>query len=181
MPGQLMSGTTPAAELLFRPEDAVPISTDEATVKPWSEARACLESTPKAWLSTVRPDGRPHAMPILLVWVDDAPCFVTRPGSRKGKNLEGNAHCVITAGDETVDVVVEGDATRIRDEAGLHRLAAALKAKYHWEFAVRDGSAYEDSLPGSPEYGFYRITPARAFGYGPDGMTATRWRFNRSQ
>jgi nitroimidazol reductase NimA-like FMN-containing flavoprotein (pyridoxamine 5'-phosphate oxidase superfamily) len=176
-----MPGPTPVAELLFGPEDAVPISTDEATLKPWSQASACLESAPKAWLSTVRPDGRPHAMPILLVWVDDAPCFATRPGSRKGKNLARNTHCVITAGNETVDVVVEGNAARIRDEAGLHRVAAALKVKYQWEFAVRDGSAYEDSLPGSPEYGFFQVTPTRAFGYGPDGMTATRWRFSPLQ
>jgi nitroimidazol reductase NimA-like FMN-containing flavoprotein (pyridoxamine 5'-phosphate oxidase superfamily) len=174
-----MPGPTPVAELLFGPEDAVPISTDEATVKPWSQARACLESTPKAWLSTMRPDGRPHAMPVLLVWVDDAPCFTTRPGSRKGKNLARNPQCVITAADETVDLVVEGTATRIRDEAGLRRVAAAFKSKYQWEFALRDGSAYEDSLPGSPEYGFYQVTPTRAFGYGPDGMTATRWRFGR--
>ncbi len=176
-----MPGTTPAAELLFGPRDAVVISTDEATVKPWSQARACLESAPKAWLSTVRPDGRPHVMPILLVLVDDEPCFVTRPGSRKGKNLASNANCVIAVADETIDVVVEGNATRIGDEAGLRRMAAALKAKYDWDFALRDGSAYEDSLPGSPEYGFYQITPTRAFGYGPDGMTATRWRFGRSQ
>lgn len=174
-----MPGTTPAAELLFAPRDAVPISTDEATIKPWSQARACLESAPKAWLSTVRPDGRPHAMPILMVLIGDTVCFATRPGSRKGKNLAGNAHCVILASDETIDVVVEGDATRVGDEAGLRRVAAALKAKYGWEFTLRDGSAHEDSLPGSPEYAFYQVTPTRAFGYGPDGMTATRWRFDQ--
>jgi hypothetical protein len=176
-----MPAPTPVAELLFRREDAVPISTDETTLKPWSQARACLESAPKAWLSTVRPDGRPHAMPILVVWVDDAPCFATRPGSRKGRNLARNTHCVITASDENVDIVVEGDAIRVRDEAGLHRVAAAFKAKYQWEFTVRDGSAHEDALPGSPEYGFFQIMPTRAFGYGPDGMTATRWRFDRPQ
>ena len=42
---------------------------------------------------------------------------------------------------------------------------------------VRDGIVRDHSLPGSPEYGFYEVTPARAFGYGADGLTATRWRF----
>ncbi|MGW4469393.1 pyridoxamine 5'-phosphate oxidase family protein [Nonomuraea sp. NPDC004354] len=172
-----MSETTPTAELLFSPADATPISTDESTVKPWSQARQCLETAPKAWLSTVRPDGRPHAMPVLLAWLDGSVWISTRPASRKGRNLAGNPHCVITVADPTLDLVVEGTARRATDEATMRRVAAALKAKYDWDFIVRDGSAYEDDLPGSPEYGFFEITPTRAFGYGPDGLTATRWRF----
>ncbi|WP_329089503.1 MULTISPECIES: pyridoxamine 5'-phosphate oxidase family protein [unclassified Streptosporangium] len=172
-----MTETTPVAELLFSEADATPISTDEATIKPWDEARACLESAPKAWLSTVRPDGRAHAMPVLLVWAGGTPWIPTRPRSRKAKNLAVNSHCVLTVAGESLDLVVEGNATRARDEDELRRVADAFKAKYRWELAVRDGSVYEDSLPGSPEYGFYQVTPTRAFGYGPDGMTATRWRF----
>jgi hypothetical protein len=172
-----MTEHLPSAELLFSDADATPMSTDTATVKPWGQARACLESAPKAWLSTVRPDGRPHAMPVMLVWVDEAPWFTTRPTSRKAKNLACNAHCVITAASEALDLVVEGDATRLQDESKLRRVAAAFKTKYAWKLVVRDGSVYDDTLPGSPEYGFYRVTPTRAFGYGADGLTATRWRF----
>ncbi|WP_431896106.1 pyridoxamine 5'-phosphate oxidase family protein [Nonomuraea sp. bgisy101] len=172
-----MTRATPTAELLFGEADATPISTNEATVKSWDDARTCLEAAPKAWLSTVRPDGRAHAMPVLLVWVDDAPWITTRPTSRKGRNLAGNANCVVTVGSEALDLVVEGKAVRAWDEAELLRVAAAFKAKYEWDLAVRDGSVHEDALPGSPEYGFYRITPTRAFGYGVDGLTATRWRF----
>jgi hypothetical protein len=172
-----MSRAIPTAELLFRQEDATPISTDEATVKPWSQARACLESAPKVWLSTVRPDGRPHVMPVLLVWVDDAARFTTRPSSRKGRNLALNGHCVLTVASEDLDLVVEGSAIRTVDEAELRRVAAAFRSKYEWELAVRDGLVHDHSLPGSPEYGFYEVTPVRAFGYGPDGLTATRWRF----
>jgi hypothetical protein len=29
------------------------------------------------WLSTVRPDGRPHVAPLIAVWVDDALVFCT--------------------------------------------------------------------------------------------------------
>lgn len=172
-----MPQATPAAELLFGEQDATPMSTDEATVKPWSQARACLESAPKLWLSTVRPDGRPHVMPVLLVWVDDAPCFATRPTSRKARNLARNAHCVLTVASEDLDLVVEGGATQVHDHAELLRVAAAFQAKYEWELAVRDGAVHDHSLPGAPEYGFYQVTPMRAFGYGADGLTATRWRF----
>jgi hypothetical protein len=171
-----MTMTTPVAELLFT-QDNSPISSDEATLKPWDQARTCLESAPKAWLSTVRADGRPHTMPVLLVLVDGHPCLTTRPTSLKGRNLARNTQCVITIGSETLDLVVEGEAARIHDQTKLHQMAAAFKAKYEWELAVRDGSVYEDNLPGTPEYGFYQLTPTRAYGYGADGMTATRWRF----
>jgi hypothetical protein len=169
---------TPVAELLFARKDATPFSADPSTIKPWAHAIACLETAPKAWLSTVRSDGYPHAMPVLLVLVDGVPCVTTRPASRKGRNLARNPHCVITLGDADLDLVVDGKATRVHDEAGLRQVADAFAAKYGWEFAIRNGKVHDNSLPGSPEYGFYRITPIRAFGYGADGLTATRWRFS---
>lgn len=168
---------TPVGELLFGEKDATPMSTDEATVKPWSQGRACLESAPKVWLSTARPDGRPHVMPVLVVWVDDTPYFATRPTSRKGRNLAHDPHCVLTVSSDELDLVVEGIAVRAADEAVLHRVAEAFLEKYEWEFTIRDGIARDRSLPCAPEYSFHRVIPARAFGYGPDGLTATRWRF----
>ncbi|MFF4411276.1 pyridoxamine 5'-phosphate oxidase family protein [Streptosporangium sp. NPDC001559] len=167
----------PVAELLFSEADATPISTDPATVKSWDLARTCVESAHRAWLSTGRPAGGPHAVPLMPVWVDGAPCFTSRPHSRKSRNLAGDPRCVLTAADETLDLVIEGEAVRITDENGIRRVLDAFGAKYGWGLSVRDGSAFADDLPGSPEYGVYRIVPTRAFGYGADGSTATRWRF----
>ncbi|MEU8249696.1 pyridoxamine 5'-phosphate oxidase family protein [Nonomuraea sp. NPDC048916] len=172
-----MAHSMPVAELLFSETDATPMSTDPATVKPWSQARACLRAAPQAWLSTTRPDERPHTMPVMPVWADDAPCFTTRPGSRKAKNLDRNDNCVLIVSDPNLDLVLEGRATRIQDPARQRRVADAFMTKYQWPFSTRDGLVYDDGLPGSPEYVFYRVTPVRAFGYGPDGLTATRWRF----
>lgn len=170
--------TEPRTELLFRTEDATPISTDESTLKSWQEAQTSLDTASKVWLSTVRPDGRPHTMPVLLVWVDGASCFATRPSSRKGQNLATNPSSVIAVSTETLDLVVEGEAIRIREDAAATRIAAAFQEKYDWRFALRDGGIFDDNLPGNPEYCFYRVEPRRAFGYGPDGLTATRWRFS---
>lgn len=167
----------PIAELLFCQADATTMSTDEATIKPWSHARGCLESAPKTWLSTTRRDGRPHVMPVVLVWVDDAPRFATRPTSLKAQNLARNSHCVLAVASEDLDLVVEGRATRTQDQAALSRVAAAFQSKYGWELAVNDAKVHDHSLPGSPEYNFYEVTPVRAFGFGADGLTATRWRF----
>ncbi|MDP9866574.1 MULTISPECIES: pyridoxamine 5'-phosphate oxidase family protein [Streptosporangium] len=172
-----MTDPMPVAELLFSEADATPMSTDTATVKPWSQASACLQAASKAWLSTVRPDGRPHAMPVMPGWADETPYIATRPASRKARNLDGNPNCVLTVAGADLDLVVEGTATRVQDPDRLQQVADAFMAKYQWRFTILDGSVYDGSLPGPPEYAFYRVTPVRAFGYGPDGLTATRWRF----
>ena len=172
-----MAEREPIAELLFGPEDATPMSTDETTLKPWAEARGRLEEQAKYWLATARPDGRPHVMPVLAVWMDGALYVSSRPSSRKGKNLAHDPHCVITFATDALDVVVEGEAAKVTGDAKLNRVADAFASKYEWHFAVRDGVVYDESLPGPPVYGFYEVKPTRAFGYGPDGMTATRWRF----
>jgi hypothetical protein len=39
--------------------------------------------SPTQWLATVRPDGRPHVMPVWAIWVDDAFYFVTGTTTRK--------------------------------------------------------------------------------------------------
>lgn len=167
----------PVADLLFSAADATPISTDQATLKSWSEASAQVAAAPKYWLATGRPNGHPHVMPVLAVWGEGAILLATRPGSRKGKNLAQNAECVVSVSTDTVDVVVECVAAEVEDDTGLRQVADAFVDKYGWRLTVRDGRAREESLPGSPHYSLYRLTPTRAFGFGPDGMTATRWRF----
>ena len=37
----------------------------------WGEVRARLEAAPAYWLSTARPDGRPHVVPLDGIWLDD--------------------------------------------------------------------------------------------------------------
>lgn len=67
-----MNAANPTAELLFGREDATPMSTDSTTIKDWATALHQLKGAPKVWLSTVRPDGRPHAMPVLIAAAGDA-------------------------------------------------------------------------------------------------------------
>ena len=61
---------------------------------PWSWAVERIERSRSYWLSTVRTDGRPHAMPVWAVWLDDALLFSTGAKSRKALNLARSPHCV---------------------------------------------------------------------------------------
>ena len=168
---------TPTTEPLFQPEDAVPMSTDEADVMAWPAAAEQLAALPKYWLATGRASGRPHVMPVMGVWLGGTLTVSSRPGTVKGRNLLRDGQCVVTAATDLGDLVLEGTATHVTGLARQREIAAAFVAKYDWRFSLRDGRAYDDSLPGSPEYAFFEITPVKAFGYGPDGLTATRWRF----
>src|SRR6266852_932588 len=71
------------------------------------------------WLATVGPDGRPHVMPLGVLWVDGAFYFNSGAGTRKAKNLARNPHCVLTVATNEFDLVVEGDAVKITDEQKL--------------------------------------------------------------
>jgi hypothetical protein len=151
-----------------------------ASPTPWSEARALLDTAKVYWLSTVRPDGRPHVTPIAAVWVDGALHFTTGKTERKAKNLERNSQVVTTTGSnllEGLDVVVEGEAVPVTDEGRLQRLADAYLSKYDdlFVFHVRDNALW---IEGSEDPGLaFELRPTKAFGFGKAPYSQTRWRF----
>jgi nitroimidazol reductase NimA-like FMN-containing flavoprotein (pyridoxamine 5'-phosphate oxidase superfamily) len=176
-----MTDEQPVAELDAR------YSGEGATAVPWARAEGQLRAAEVFWLSTVRPDGRPHVTPLLAVWLDGSLFFCTGPAERKARNLVANPHCVLTTGRDTLnegfDVVVEGDAVRVTDDARLVRVAEAYESKYGsaWRFGVRDGAFYHDpeSLRGDDpgQALVYEVAPGTVFGFGKGEFSQTRWRF----
>jgi nitroimidazol reductase NimA-like FMN-containing flavoprotein (pyridoxamine 5'-phosphate oxidase superfamily) len=157
-------------------------SSEGATATEWSEARARLEDAEIFWISTVRPDGRPHVTPLISVWLADALYFCTGPSERKARNLAHNPHCILTTGcntmDEGLDVVVEGDAVQVTDDAKLGRIADLYESKYgrEWRFGVRDGVFVPEDGEGVALV--FEVAPRKAFGFGKGNeFSQTRWRF----
>ncbi|MEE1738430.1 pyridoxamine 5'-phosphate oxidase family protein [Streptomyces sp. BE147] len=170
-----MSSAVPVTELDAR------YSSAGATARPWREGAAVLDAARLYWLSTVRPDGRPHVTPLIGVWRDGALHFCTGPAERKARNLATNPEVVLTTGANTLDsgfdVVVEGRADRVTDTGALTRLAAAWEAKYggDWHFEVSDG-AFVNGEAGRAEV--FAVTPRTAFGFAKgEPFSQTRWRF----
>lgn len=167
-----MISQKPVAEHLIR--------ADQRPLVLWAEAQRQLAEAETYWLATSRPEGRPHVMPVLAVWVNKALYFSTGANTRKGKNLARNAHCVISVGNHRLDLVVEGRAAKLRDETRLQQVAEAYASKYGWHVSIRDGAFYADGAPtaGPPPYDVYEVTPTTAFAFGKDdALNATRWRF----
>jgi general stress protein 26 len=99
----------------------------------WDWATERLERARNYWVSTARPDGRAHAMPVWGLWHDDAFYFSSAPNSRKARNLVSNPAVVVhlESGDEVV--IVEGKAERATDEDLLARLSEDYTRKYGYE------------------------------------------------
>jgi hypothetical protein len=169
-----MSSATPKAQLDPR------FSGPDATARPWSDATSALERAKLYWISTVRRDGRVHTTPLIAVWLDDAVHFTTGPDEQKAKNLAANPHCTMLTGCNTLreglDVVVEGEAVRVDDDARLRRIADAYLAKYgeEWRFRVEGGAFHHEG----GEAHVFAVAAARvlAFGKGePYSQTAYRF------
>ncbi|MFJ4106026.1 pyridoxamine 5'-phosphate oxidase family protein [Oerskovia enterophila] len=176
----------PVGELMtdFSSSGAAPTS--------WADALTVLQTAEIFWLSTVRPDGRPHVTPLITVWADGALHFCTGRTERKARNLEENPWCVLTTGtnlmNEGLDVVLAGAARRLTEDHVLRRLADRWACKYDWRFEVRDGAFWDSEAPseGTPsdehaagEAFVFQVRPVTVHAYGRgEDYTATRWRFD---
>ena len=166
-------GPTTEIDARYGEEGAQPTS--------WDDAERLLAAAELSWISTVRPDGRPHVTPLITVWRDGRLHFCTGPEERKGRNLEANPQVVLTTGSNALhgglDLVLEGTAVRVTEDAELRELAAAWLAKYgeEWRFDVAEGAFRQ---PGSTGPGWvYAVRPTTVYGFGKEPYSQTAWRF----
>ena len=158
-----------------------------ATAPPWEDIEQLLVDARLYWIVTVRRDGRPHAVPLVGVWHDGAFFFCTGEDEQKQRNLDGNRQVAVTTGstgaqgwDTGKDVVVEGTAARVTDDAELWTLAGKWYAKYgdDWRFEVRGEEFFELSSSGAGGSGgarVYRVSPAKVMVFGDEhGQTTYR-------
>jgi hypothetical protein len=118
------------------------------------------------------------------IWLDAAAYFCTGLAERKARNLAQNRQCVLTTGCnqlDGLDLVVEGEATRVDGEAELQAVAGAFEVKYGAYFTAPEGTWFGlgDAIRGGTAL-VYRIDPTTAFGFGKgNSFSQTRWRFDR--
>lgn len=153
-----------------------------APPSPWADVRAVLEASEMSWLSTVRRDGRPHVTPLPAIWLDGALHICTGEHEQKAVNLAREPRCVVATGRNEyrsgLDVVVEGEAARVTDDARLHELAALWKSKLDWDYVVADGGFREPGFEHGPAL-VYAVAPVKVLAFGKSPYTQTRYRFAR--
>lgn len=97
---------------------------------PWRTVELTLQVTRSAWLSTTRPDGRPHAVPVWFLWDQGLVYFTTAPRSQKGRNLSAQPFAVLQVGDGDDVIVVEGPVTVVGDRTEQRRVGERFGEKY---------------------------------------------------
>ncbi len=156
-------------------------SDPDAIATSWEDTRRALESAELFWITTVRADGRPHVSPLVAVWLDGAIHFATGATEQKAINLRSNRHVILITGcnqwDAGLDVVVEGDAVQVTDDAALARLAEAWRTKWdgRWHYEARGGSFRHEGGQGTALV--FSVTPAKVLAFGKGNFSHTRHQF----
>lgn len=126
--------------------------------------RRFLDEEPVVWLSTVRPDGAPHIVPIWFWWDGEALIVASKPGAQKVRNLRANPSVMLALGDAEDDFdvgLVQGRA-ELLERPAAEVLPAGLLAKY----AVRLGALGVDAAEFAATYSqVIRIKPDAYLGW----------------
>jgi general stress protein 26 len=157
-------------------------SDGNATAVPWTESEARLAGSEVAWIVTVRPDGRPHATPMVPVVLDGKVYFHTGSTEVKYANLRANPHVLVLAGDtgwdRGLDVAVEGVAAPVSDDAVLRRLAQLYGDRWdgRWQLDIQDGAV--SSERPDVQVVVFEVIPSTAYGHDKgDPFSQTTYRF----
>jgi hypothetical protein len=97
---------------------------------PWKWATDRLKRSRTYLITTTRPDGSPHAMPVWGIWVEASFYFSTGRQSRKARNLAASPRCVVATDCLEEVVILEGTAEEVRGADLLRRLDRSYRAKY---------------------------------------------------
>jgi nitroimidazol reductase NimA-like FMN-containing flavoprotein (pyridoxamine 5'-phosphate oxidase superfamily) len=156
----------PIADRPDMPDYGLAPATEGAGLLAWEWAQQRLRDAHNYWLSTVRPNGRPHAMAVWAVLEPDGLVFSTARSSRKARNLTRNPACVMTTESGAEAVIVEGHAF----ELPLPRRATAREL-----YEKKYGEGWPD------DSAVWQVRPRVVFGFIEAGAafcgTATRWTF----
>lgn len=128
----------------------------------WDHVVDRMAQSRNYWLSTVRPDGRPHAVPVWGVWMDDTLHFGGGGTTRKAKNLGSNTNVAVHTESGEEVAILEGVAEEVADPPLLERIDDAYEEKY----GIRHGTPV------------WAVRPAVVLAWSGFPTDATRWIFS---
>lgn len=101
-------------------------------IEPPPEAEERLRQAAIVWIASVRPDGRPHLVPVWFAYLDGAIYLAVAPASVKARNLAESPRAVLALEDGVQPVIVEGRALVV-DGSVPEAVRGAFGAKYEWD------------------------------------------------
>jgi len=139
-------------------------------VLPWSFVDQEMSLAKNYWVSTTRPDNRPHAMPVWGVWWQGRFYFEGSPLTRRARNLVRNPAVVVHTESGDRVVIMEGNAFAV--EKPDSDLAIVLSREFSAKYAI---SGYQ---PGPDQWdngGLFEMKPVKVFAWTRFPEDTTRW------
>jgi nitroimidazol reductase NimA-like FMN-containing flavoprotein (pyridoxamine 5'-phosphate oxidase superfamily) len=151
----------------------------------WTAAVARIAEAELAWVVTVRPDGRPHATPMVPVVHDGKVYFHTGRTEVKYANLRANPHVLVLAGDTAwdrgLDVAFEGTAAEVTDDALLYRIAELYRRRWDGRWQLEGAASTVVATNPDVPVVVLAVTPNRARGHAKgDPFGQTTYRFSNA-
>jgi len=142
---------------------------------PWNKIDLWLQEYRTIWLSTTRPDTRPHCVPVWFWWENsksDVYISIHRDSVKAG-NLAYQPAVILNAGNGDDTIILEGIAHSVMDEEEMTRINESWQSKY-----VDPYSGARASLTDGTVYRI-EVHHIMAWEYGSVN-TRTDWHFKRA-
>lgn len=149
--------------------------TDEGLIE-WSAVEVRLVDAPQYWMSSTRPDGRPHVVPRWGVWLDRTFYYDGSPATVHARNLEQNEGCVLHIGDGWEAVIVEGASRASEPVTG--DLGARIAAELGRKYGERGYAPAADAWSGPDAGGLRVLTPHKVMAWFTFPGDVTRFHFS---
>lgn len=164
------TATEPKADRPHIPGYGVPENNKD--MLPWSHVTERMAAAQNYWISTVSPDGHPHATPVWGLWVDDKLYFGGGPATKRSRNLNENpAVCIhLESGSDVIILHGEAHPMAKPDPELIARLIDMSGEKYGYR-------------PKPEEYGGpggFVFSPSVVLAWKQFPKDATRWRFTNA-
>ena len=139
------------------------IEESEAGLLGWDFVQNEMKDAKNYWLSTIKPDGRPHAIPIWGSWINDGFYFGGGSETQNRKNLAENPYIVVHSESGTKVVIIEGKVSIENNEILIKEIKKDYMRKYNLDHP-------------SP---FYRVNKTKVLCWDMSDYagTPTRWKF----
>jgi hypothetical protein len=161
----------PVPDRPFMPQGYRVPESEEGTL-PWSFVEERMGEARNYWIVTVRPDGRPHAMPVWGAWLENKLYIEGSPETRRHRNIIANPHVVAHLESGNQVVIIEGEAHEAgKPTPALGRLLSeAYTTKYKAAGYTPGPNAWDNG-------GLYVIHPKVVFAWTQFPRDTTRWQF----
>lgn len=89
------------------------------------------------WIATVRPDGKPHLVPVWFLWHEGTILVFSKPNNQKVRNLRQNSAVVVSLDntDDGDDVITFEGVAELFDDLGVTPEMPEYASKYTGELA----------------------------------------------